>query len=339
MTGPELRGWTAASLAAVVAVLLLPSPARADDPTAHDQAIASFEAARVLIKGGDCAGAIPRLKESLAHEALIGAHLSLAECYQTTDPLAAWRELKEAEFLTYTRADDRTKIAHDRATALEPQLALLRVVVPPALLQTPGLEIKLDGIVLDRFYYEGGVIAVTPGAHTVDARTPGQRFAETTTASVGAKADILVVLTDAPPEARPTAPPPPVVFGPSPGRRTAGLVIGSVGLAGVVLGGVTGVVSLYYAGQAKTLCDNDLTACPGTQAARSDVKNANVFAAVSDAGIFGGGALVVAGVVLYFTAPVVVLGGAPGAQHGAPELRLLPVVGLGAASIVAVGSF
>jgi hypothetical protein len=325
---------TASSRVALVlaAAALWTAPSSAGDATAHDQAIATFEAARALIKGGDCPNAIPKLKESLSHEPLVGAHLSLAECYQPTDPLAAWRELKEAEFLTYTRQDDRTKVAHDRAAALEPQLALIHVAVPPAVLQTPGLEVKLDGIVIDRFYYQGGVIAVAPGTHAIEARTPGKRFSGTATASIGAKAEVEVVLTDAPPEPPPTVAPAPVVLGPSPGRRTAGLVTGSVGLAGVVLGGVTGAVSLYYAGQAKTECGPTFPTCSFN--ARSDVKSANVFAAVSDVGLFGGGALLVAGVVLYFTAPKVALEGEP-----APAVRIVPAAGPSAASLVVVGSF
>jgi hypothetical protein len=336
MTAPEPRG-----LASLVAVVLLSAtlwtrPSNADVPTtAHDQAIASFEAARALIKAGDCANAIPKLKESLAREMLVGAHLSLAECYQPTDALAAWRELKEAEFLTYTKNDDRAGIARDRAAALEPRLALLHVTVPPAVLQTAGLEVKLDGVVIDRFYYQSGVIAVAPGRHTVDVRAPGKLFAGAADATVGARAEVLVVLTDAPPELPAASAPPPLVLTPSPGRRTAGLVTGSLGLAGVVLGGVTGVVSLYYAGQAKTECGKGgLVACDS--GARPDVKSANVFAAVSDAGLFGGGALLLAGVVLYFTAPDVALVGAPPAPAA---WRVVPALSPGAASLVAIGSF
>jgi hypothetical protein len=337
MIAPEPRG-----LASRVALILLlatlwTAPANADVPTtAHDEAIASFEAARALIKAGDCANAIPKLKESLAREMLVGAHLSLAECYQPTDALAAWRELKEAEFLTYTKNDDRAGIARDRAAALEPRLALLHVTLPPAVLQTPGLEVKLDGVAIDRFYYQSGVIAVAPGKHTVDVRAPGKLFAGAADASVGAKAEILVELADAPPEPPAAPAPAPVVLAPSPGRRTAGLVTGSLGLAGVVLGGVTGVVSLYYAGQAKIECGKGgLPACDAS--ARPDVKNANVFAAVSDAGLFGGGALLVAGVVLYLTAPDVAVEGAPPAPSA--TWRLVPALGPGVASLVAVGSF
>jgi hypothetical protein len=321
-----------------------PAPAAAPAATAHDEAIAKFEAARALIKSGDCAGAIPVLKEALTLEPLVGAHLNLAECYQKTDPLAAWRELKEAEFLTYTRGDDRTKVAHERAAALEPQLALVRVVISPEVLQRPGLEVKLDGIVIDRFYYQGGVIAVNPGAHTFEVRAPGKRFSGSTSAAPGSTAEVVVTLTDAPKETV-VGPPPRVVFGASPGRRTAGLVTGSVGLAGVVLGAVSGAVSLYYASDVKKECGPNLAACPNPLA-RPDANTANRFAVVSDVGLFGGGALVVAGVGLYFTAPIVPLG-APGADRkpGAASrswlsgVSLVPVVGPGAASLAAVGSF
>jgi hypothetical protein len=300
----------------------------------HDQAVGLFEEGRALIKGGDCANAIVKLKASLALETSVGAHLNLAECYEPSDPLSAWRELKEAEFLTYTHADDRARVAHERAAALEPKLALVRVRATPAVLEVPGLAIQIDGVTFDRFYYQGGPIALPPGRHTVDATSPGKRFSGAVDAKTGATAEIEVVLTDAPPE------PPPVtfapVFMPSPGRRTAALVTGGIGLGGVILGGVFGAVSLYYANQVKDDCQGHISSCgaKNEQQANAADKTANVTAAVSDIGLFGGGALVVTGVVLYLTAPRVPIGEAP-----QKSVSIVPAIGGGSASLVAVGRF
>jgi hypothetical protein len=311
----------------------------ADEASPHEQAIMAFEEGRALIKSGDCTRAIPKLQESLTHEASVGAHLSLAECFQPTDPLVAWHELKEAEFLTYTRGDERTKIAHDRAAALEPKLALIHVVVPPALLKGPGLEVKVDQVTMDRFYYQGGVIAVTPGHHTIEATAPGKRFVGTADATVGATADVSVALTDAPPEtpvaAGGSATPSRQVFGPSPLRRGVGLVIGTVGVVGVVTGIVSGAFSLSFAGQAKTKCPTLVGCATGAAGPSGSADKANLTAVIADVGLFGGGAFLVAGVVLYVTAPKVVLGEA----SAAAPVRIVPVLGPGTASLVAMGRF
>src|SRR6202041_2054177 len=90
------------------------TPAWADDG-AHEKAAAAFRSARADIAAGNCAAAVPKLEESLADEPSVGGHLSMADCYEQVDLVAAWRELQEAADLAAVKSDPRASIARDRA--------------------------------------------------------------------------------------------------------------------------------------------------------------------------------------------------------------------------------
>src|SRR5579859_3020785 len=122
---------------ALASGLFTPAVALADAPN-HDKASAAFEEARHLIDAGDCRSAIAKLNESLAYEASVGARLSLADCYEPTDPLEAWTQVRSAELLAFTRHDDRVEVAHDRATALAAKLPAVHLVIPGDAADTPG---------------------------------------------------------------------------------------------------------------------------------------------------------------------------------------------------------
>jgi len=85
-------------LVAVVACLACAGaaarPAAADDD--HEKALETFQAARAAIAAGDCVSALPKLEESLAYEPSVGAHLSIADCYEQVD-LVAGRRVSRTE--------------------------------------------------------------------------------------------------------------------------------------------------------------------------------------------------------------------------------------------------
>src|SRR5262245_43949171 len=94
------------ALAIVIAIGGITRPAFADD-SAHDRAVAAFQEGRRYIEANNCDGAITKLRESLSYEPSVGARLSLADCYEKTDALAAWRMLKDAANLAYINHDER----------------------------------------------------------------------------------------------------------------------------------------------------------------------------------------------------------------------------------------
>ena len=99
---------------------------------------------------------------------------------------------------------------------------------------------------------------------------------------------------------------------PGKGQRTAGLVVGGVGVVGLVAGAIfAGVASSKWA-SSKGYCSTDpVTKQPSATCATGDnLKNArdahdaaSTFAAVSTVGFIAGGVLAAGGVVLYLTAP------------------------------------
>jgi hypothetical protein len=105
------------------------------------RAAALFTEGRALLEKGDCPAAIDRFLAALRLTESVGAHLSAGDCYEHTDPAAAWRQYRAAERASRALGDERAAVAQSRAAALEPQIAILSVVVPT----TPGLEVRIDG--------------------------------------------------------------------------------------------------------------------------------------------------------------------------------------------------
>jgi hypothetical protein len=328
LSGSFLRARVVASLA----VLGMSSVARAQSSDDHARAVAAFQEARALIQAGHCDQAIPKLQASLTFEASVGTNLSLAECYERVDPLAAWKPLKEAQRLSYLKHDDRMAVAESRAAALEPKLAIVHVALSPATVDLPGLEVRIDGNVVDRFYYgDGGSIAVYPGRHRLAVTAPGKvPWTESFEGTVGKPVSVGVQLEDGSPAVtsggHPSSPPPPpVVLLPAPSppvllapvspppahpdahdgsaRRTTGLVVGGVGVAGLVAGVITGSLVFVEKGSITSSCTIYPQCGKNFSSAESSYGKAQTLGAASEVGFIAGGAALVTGAVIYFTAP------------------------------------
>src|SRR4051794_7984624 len=121
---------------ALSAALALPGAAAAQTgpPDAAAAAQALFDSARERMERGLFDEACPRLEEAvrLAPTA-VGAKLRLGECYEGQRRYAsAWTMFLAAEAAAKAAGQtDREQKARDRASALEPRLSRLTVVVPP----------------------------------------------------------------------------------------------------------------------------------------------------------------------------------------------------------------
>ncbi len=303
-------------------LLLTPTLARADAPN-HDKAAAAFEQARGLIAGGDCRSAIAKLNESLAYEASVGARLSLADCYEQTDPLEAWTQLRAAELLAFTRHDERVQVAHDRATALAAKLPAVHLVIPTEVLDTAGLEVHVDGEPVDRYFYRDGILAMKPGEHLFEVSTPRKRWAERAFVQPGATLTLTVRLdqdANAPgsASAQPLAATAAVAESHESGssQRSLALVIGGVGVAALATGAVFGVIALDRRSSIEIACGGNPGACAATPGSLDqEQSSAKSAAAVSTVAFFASGALIGGAIALYFTAP------------RGPTVRLAPTVG------------
>ena len=295
--------------AVLVASLGTAPTARADGGAEHERAVAAFDEARKLIDAGDCEHAVTKLRESLASEPSVGARLSMADCTETRDPLEAWTNLREAERLAYLKHDDRVRVAQDRAAALETRVPIVRINVPADVLAEEGLELRLDGAVVDRYFYASGVLAVKPGPHVVEASTPHRRWTQTVVAQQGATASVTVRLQDeCPAPSSSPSPPAPVVVASRPEggslQRSVAWALGGVGVAGLVAGAAFGLVALEKRSDITSACGGNASACTATPGSLDAADGSRREAAtISTAGFVVGGAAFAGAVALFLTAP------------------------------------
>ena len=286
-----------------------------------------FQEARRLMDAGKYALACPKFAASQKLSPAVGTLLNLADCYQQNGQTAsAWVRFVDAQAAA-RRANrpEREKVARDRAAALEPKLSRLNVSVAER--ETPGLEVKRDGFVLDPAMF-GTAVPVDPGKHTVDAEAPGRKK---WTMTVEAGATTVLVKIPALEEAgepQNTIPivPKPAVESSGSGQRTAGLIVLGVGVVGLGIGTVFALSARSQWADAQsnhclgTVCDPDGVAL--AQGAQSAGNVATIVFIV-------GGLATAGGALLYFSAP--------SGKHAA--LRVVPSVSPRSAGLTMGASF
>jgi hypothetical protein len=287
---------------------------------------ALFEEGRKLMSAGRPEEACPKFADSQRLDPALGTLLNLANCYEQSGRTAsAWATFKEAA--SVATAAKRTKefdTAQKRAAALAPKLSKLTITVTTPI---DGLEVRRDGAVVDRA--ELGVpIPADPGSHKIEASAPSKQPWSTTvvvgkdaaTSSVtipalenapempmsppvtSASASAAPPPPPPPPPPSASAPPPPIEASHSSGngQRTAGFIVGAVGVVGLGVGTI-------FALTAKSRYNASLDNCPTSKdvcnadgvSKRDDARSAGNIATVA-LGI--GGAALVTGAVLVLTA-------------------------------------
>jgi hypothetical protein len=315
-----------------------PSRAFADSSLADKAAAQSlYDEGRKLMTEGQFAQACPKLAESQKLDPGVGTQFHLADCYEHLGQTAsAWAGFLEAASSAKSMGQgDREKVARDRAAALAPRLSKLTIVSPGAESIT-GLEIKRDGAVVGRALW-GTAIPVDPGPHTLEATAPGKKAWQGTVQVEGEKASVvgtIPALEDAPPGATSATTSSGAAGADlkqaASSRRTLGLVVGGVGIVGVGIGTAFALKAKSKYNDSLDLChpeDKNLCSSPGVTM-RDDARSAGTVATV----VMGvGGAALVAGAVLFLTAP--------SGPSEAPRISLVPSVAPGAAGLVAVGRY
>jgi hypothetical protein len=279
---------------AVALVILASSwPARADEPS---RAETLFQEARALVAGGRYAEACPKLEESETLDPAVGTQFNLADCYEHVGRLAtAYAQFSEVARIARAAGKfEREHAAHERAEALAPKLAHLRVHVTR---DVPGLEVRLDDDVLQRSAWDTA-LPIDAGPHRLTAGAPqhdGWRGA--VTLADGSPVDVAV------PALVERTPPP---LGPpkTSSQRTLALAAGGAGLAGLAVMGVAGVVSLSHRSTAEQECPKETYGfrCP-TQDGASQWNAATTAGNVATVGLVAGAVLLGAAAVLWLTAP------------------------------------
>jgi hypothetical protein len=327
------------AIAALSLGALAPGRAFAQDASNQAAAQALFEQARQLMADGKFVEACPKLVESERLDPGAGTLMNLGHCYEKNGQTAsAWVTFKDAAAAADLkhRADWSSR-ARERAQALEPMLSRLTIEVPPDA-RISGLQVRRDGVEVGPAVW-GTPIPIDPGDHAIEASAPAKKTWSKTT-KIGAAAEqahvVVPSLLDEPgpssasasvastpatakaPAAPPPAPStPPTAQSDGSTQRTLGLVIGGVGIVGVAVGSVFGILAMGSESSSKNLCPTDACASP---AAVQDDANARTQATVSTVAMIAGGAVLVTGAVIFFTAPK---------GKAVTGLRVMPAVGAG----------
>jgi len=279
------RFFAVVCLGAVCACAL---PARAEDERSA-RADALFHQGEALLESGKVEPACAKFEASEAWENGLGTLLHLGDCYERAGRNAsAWHTFLEAEAVAQAKKDtDREQIAAARVAALEPKLARVVFVVPPTS-RVAGLTVQLNGNTIPAASF-GTMIPVDAGTEHISAFAKGYQpwnFELQVSRSESREYRVNV---------------PMLALAPSPVAhsnrratfRTAGIITGSVGIAGLGAGAVFGVLS-----------KNDDNNCPkGMPQCTPKSSSSNGYAQASTVSLAVGGALVATGITLFVLAP------------------------------------
>lgn len=316
------RRWNTRSFLAstLFASLALAAPAAAQSTamaeTLFDRGVKDMEA-------GNYQSGCPAIAESHRLDPRPGTLFTLAVCETRWGKIAKaashFRDYLELyEKLTpdqQSRQRERPQVAKQERERLLPDIPELTLSLPPD--APAGTVVKMNGVEVGAASL-GIPLRVDPGEITLSTQAPGGPLREQRiTLEKAAKRPI--TLEVAPPE--PSAAPPPVApAAPAPpppaqpvgadaapsGRRTAAYVIGGVGAAGLVLGGVMGGLALGKKGVISDHCGSaigqaDEAACDSTGLEAAD--SVKTLGLVSTIGFGVGLAGIGTAVVLLLTEP------------------------------------
>ncbi len=164
-----------------------------------------------------------------------------------------------------------------------------------------SVELRRDGSAIPPGAWDAP-IPLDPGEHTLEASKPGKKpWKSTITIRPGPGLTTLLVpaLEDAPEATGPDGASPRPYWN---GRRVAGVVLGSTGIGGLIVGAALGGVALSKNSTSKANCSpTDPNFCNDAGASvRGEAIN---FGNGSTAGLVIGGALLTTGIVVFATAP------------------------------------
>lgn len=276
-------------------------------------ALTAAPAAQAEGRGGhDDVTVDPCAKEAGRHvvQATGESLAALARCHEREGRSAsAWAEYLDAATMAQReKRPDVASSAKQRARALEKTLSTLAVRVP-AHADLRSLEVRRDGVLLDRAAW-GTPAPVDPGEHEVVATAPGKKPWTTVVVvnrdkhaafvDVGPFDDDDAIATSADPTSTTSTDHATVQRGGGSAQRTVGLALAGLGLAGVGVGAYFGVQTLDRSDAARQACPSS----PCSDRAGVDLnEEAKRSGLLSTVGFAVGGAALITGAVLFFTAP------------------------------------
>lgn len=299
-------------------------PQPPQDPIAAE---ALFTEGRAAAKRGDFAVACPKFAESYRLDPAPGTLLNLADCEEATGKIAsAWLHYRQVAEM-FPKTDERVAYANQRVQALEPHMPRLTIELAAGVSQ--GTVVQRNGVTLGAASL-GSPLPLDPGVHVIIVRSKG-RVDRRYVVELGAdqKQSIPVDVGD------PAPPPPPSEpetswWGP---RRTAGVVLGSVGVAAIAAGAVSGAMVIDRKHTLKDHCDAQ-NRCDAKGV--SLAQEGRTLSAVSTIAFITGLVSVAAGTTLIATGSGV---SSSSSSSSARATRLEPVIERGQTTLWLTGAF
>lgn len=353
------RAAPARRIAAVLALALAPAalslPAVAE-PTREDRAAATalFDEGRKLAAAKKYAEACPKFEAAMRLDPGMGTLFNLSDCHEQIGRTAsAWSGFRDvASLAKAANLPDREQAARDRAAALEPRLARVRIVVPPELASV-ALTITRDGSQVPSALI-GSAIPLDPGTHTIRVAAEGREPFETqvTLSPKGGTVDVQVpalapkksdgpaaTATSAPtsapagtagpgPTSAPTSTGAPPDVSPRPWQKPLGIVATIAGALGAGAGVAVGFMAKgKFDDSNQGNCDAATDVCntEGLQMRSDAVALGNIATGV----LVAGSVIGAAGIVLWITAPSAPAPAKTGVVPVRPGVRGTGFVGAG----------
>ena len=330
---PFRRAASRALLAALLGTYTItaaPTPASAQDAAVIAKAREQFRQGLSLEAAGDFARALKEFKEVAVVKSTPQVRFHIAVCQDKTGDLVqalgsyrlALHEAHEA------KAADVEGPAQEALTALEPRVPQLTLTRGSG---AKAAEVILDGVPLGATSVGPGM-PLNPGPHQLKAMAPQHvdMVVEFSLAE-GEKKELKLKLEEAPVVAPPTSiAPPPEQPAPEPKKpstmRTAGFVVGGVGIVGLGLSGVFFALRGGAISRVDEKCGADRLHCAVPQSTvQSDIDSGKSMAAASTATfIIGLTGLAVGG-------GLVLLAPSTGAKDGKEKRKAEVVLAPGAA--------
>jgi len=294
--------WASLGLA-LVALLGAPRGAQAQAPDA-ERAAKLFKEGLSALTRGRVAEACPKFRASYELDPGPGTLFNLAECEERDGHPGAALEAIEELLRTIPAKHPKRGALEKRRNALEPQAGRLVLKLAP---DAPSdTRVTRDGVLVARV---GTAIAADVGKHAIVATSGDATRSFEVNVEKGAVAEVEVSPREAtaikpegekpaPSDGPRAAPTVPVAAAPpaSSGVRTAGFVVGGVGVVGVGVGLVFGALVISKDAAVKDEC-KDETPC-SSLAAKDAAAQGRTFSTVSTIAVGVGIAAVVAGTVM-----------------------------------------
>jgi len=262
---------------------------------------ALFEEARTLMAKGDYAAACKKLEGSQSLDPGPGTEFNLALCYEKSGKTAsAWATYLSAAtgYKTTNRPDWETR-ARARAAAMSGTLSRVTINGPAPPPKGGNVKILRDGKpVLESEL--GTALPVDPGHHVVEATADGHpKFTQAfDLAGPNGNQTINVVFAES--SAGPSTSPI-VTTNHSDNRKLFAYTLGGVGVAALGFGAIGGLIAINENDKSIKDCPND-GICT-SQSALDANDSARTWSTISTVSLIAGSALLIAGVIVYFTAP------------------------------------